>query len=111
VISSIKLSKRTVRKIRTNFLWAVLYNFIGIPIAAGALTPVGVTLQPWMAAAAMAFSSFSVIFNSLLLRCTCPSIGLCEDNADSKDYVDDCGDCDYDEYVEGSQSVYKVTPV
>ena len=70
VIAAIKLSKRTVFKIRTNFLWAVIYNFIGIPIAAGALSPAGIILEPWMAAAAMALSSISVICNSLLLRCT-----------------------------------------
>ncbi|RIA09347.1 Cu2+-exporting ATPase [Flavobacteriaceae bacterium MAR_2010_72] len=66
---AIKLSKQTVAAIRQNLFWAFIYNIIGIPIAAGVLYPInGFLLNPMIAGAAMAFSSVSVVGNSLLLK-------------------------------------------
>jgi len=67
VVTAIDLSKRTYSKIRQNMFWALCYNAVGIPIAAGILYPT-VVLMPEFAALAMALSSVSVVTNSLLLR-------------------------------------------
>jgi len=66
---ALELSKRTVMGIRQNLFWAFIYNLIGIPIAAGVLYPVnGFLLDPMIAGMAMAFSSVSVVLNSLRLK-------------------------------------------
>jgi len=66
---AIKISRLTVRTIKQNLFWAFIYNLIGIPIAAGALYfALGFQLNPMIAGAAMAFSSVSVVSNSLLLK-------------------------------------------
>jgi Cu+-exporting ATPase len=70
VVTAIELSRATMRKIRQNFVWALGYNTVLIPVAA-----IGLLSQaPWLAGAAMAFSSVSVVTNSLLLRGFKPSL-------------------------------------
>lgn len=66
---AIRLSRQTVRLIYQNLFWAFIYNIIGIPLAAGVLYPInGLLLNPMLASAAMAFSSVSVVLNSLRLK-------------------------------------------
>lgn len=69
VVRTVRLGKATLAKVKQNLFWALFYNILGIPIAAGFLYyPLGVTLKPEFAGLAMAFSSVSVVTNSILLR-------------------------------------------
>ncbi|CAA6671862.1 unnamed protein product [Spirodela intermedia] len=69
VITAIDLSRKTFRRIRLNYFFAMAYNVIAIPVAAGILFPfTGVRMPPWLAGACMALSSVSVVCSSLLLR-------------------------------------------
>ncbi|OUO33905.1 heavy metal translocating P-type ATPase [Olsenella sp. An293] len=73
VATAMELSRATMRNIKQNLFWALFYNAICIPVAAGALSPWGVTLNPMIGAAAMGFSSVFVVSNALRLRTWKPS--------------------------------------
>ena len=69
LVSAIRVARAAMRTMKQNLFWAFVYNVIGIPVAAGVLYPAfGIMLSPILASAAMAFSSVSVVTNSLRLR-------------------------------------------
>jgi Cu+-exporting ATPase len=69
VVRAVRLGRATLAKVKQNLFWALFYNVLGIPIAAGLLYyPLNITLKPEFAGLAMAFSSVSVVTNSILLR-------------------------------------------
>ena len=68
VVRALDISKKTFNRIKLNLFWALIYNTIGIPIAAGLFVGLGFTLSPELAGLAMAFSSVSVVGSSLLLN-------------------------------------------
>ncbi len=89
VSSAIQLSKATIRNIKQNLFWAFIYNIIGIPIAAGLLYPFfGILLNPMIAAAAMSFSSVSVVANSLRLKGFKPKIYKTKSNYKSVNVIE-----------------------
>lgn len=65
---AIKIGRATLDKIKQNLFWALLYNILGIPVAAGLFSGYGITLKPEYAGLAMAFSSVSVVLNSIMLK-------------------------------------------
>ncbi|MBP5349265.1 MAG: copper-translocating P-type ATPase [Clostridia bacterium] len=67
-VTALRLGRATLRNMKENLFWALFYNAICIPVAAGVFSPLGVTLAPWMAALAMSFSSVFVVTNALRLR-------------------------------------------
>lgn len=68
VVKALNISKKTFNRIKLNLFWALIYNLIGVPIAAGVFVGLGLQLSPEFAALAMAFSSVSVVTSSLLLN-------------------------------------------
>jgi Cu2+-exporting ATPase len=80
VLTAIRVSKATVRKMKQNLFWAAIYNLVAIPVAAGALYPAfGIMLRPEFGALAMSASSITVVSNALLLRREVPRATAGED--------------------------------
>jgi len=76
VSAAIRLSRQILKNIKENLFWAFFYNCIGIPVAAGVLVPLGITVSPMLAAAAMSLSSFCVVTNALRLNAFDPYSSL-----------------------------------
>ena len=68
ILELIDISKKTIRNIKQNLFWAFFYNTLMIPVAMGVLAPLGITINPMIASAAMVLSSITVILNALRLR-------------------------------------------
>ncbi len=68
VINLINISKKTIKKIKQNLFWAFLYNVLMIPIAAGVLKNIGISINPMIASLAMVISSITVVINALTLK-------------------------------------------
>jgi Cu2+-exporting ATPase len=85
VLAAIRLSQATVRKMQENLFWAAIYNVIAIPVAAGVLYPIGITLSPAVGALAMSASSITVATNAVLLKRVAPSLRMSSEGAAQPD--------------------------
>jgi Cu2+-exporting ATPase len=85
VLAAIRLSQATVRKMQENLFWAAIYNVIAIPVAAGVLYPIGITLSPAIGALAMSASSITVATNAVLLKRVAPSLRMAKEEATQPD--------------------------
>ena len=94
VLCAIDISRATMRCIKQNLFWALIYNAVAIPVAAGALAGVGILLTPMIGAAAMSVSSISVVLNALRLRAFRPRL-------QEKDVA--CADCTNHDIVSKNQ--------
>ena len=68
ILNLINISKKTIRNIKQNLFWAFFYNCLMIPVAIGFLKPIGISINPMFASAAMVLSSITVILNTLRLK-------------------------------------------
>jgi cation transport ATPase len=106
-VSAIKLSRAVMRNIRQNLFWALIYNSLGIPLAAGVFYPLlGWQLNPMFAAAAMSLSSFCVVTNALRLN-----LFKCEDGSDGSDGLADSESKEITDKTETSREVKNVKKV
>ena len=88
VPASIQLSRATLRNIKQNLFWALVYNAVCIPVAAGALSFMGLNLNPMIAAAAMSLSSVCVVTNALRLRGWKPDLPAAPSDAPASAPID-----------------------
>ena len=93
VPASIQLSRATLRNIKQNLFWALVYNAVCIPVAAGALSFMGLNLNPMIAAAAMSLSSVCVVTNALRLRGWKPDLPAVPSDAPASALIDSTESC------------------